>query len=314
MDSVVAVLSYRRVELLRTLLPELARQARALPTAARVLVVDNDPLGLARVTVEQLGLPEVEYRHEPRPGIAAARNAAIDAAATASTLVFIDDDETPSGNWLASLVEAQGTHGGAAIAGSVVRTYETEPAQWIRAARVFDRYRLASGSPVEAASTANLLLDLNYVRQHGLRFDDRLGLSGGSDYLFTRQISASGGRIYWCDEAVVFDPVPASRLTARWTLQRGYRSGNSRAVVSVILAGRTIDQVRVRSHMIGGGLMRMAGGSARAAFGLATRSSTHEGQGAWTFVRGAGMIGGALGHRFVEYRRAQPATSGSRRP
>ena len=80
---------------------------------------------------------------------------------------------------------------------------------------------------MEVAATNNLLLDLGRIRALGLEFDERFGLSGGSDTLFTRPLVARGGRMVWCDEAMVVDNVPAGRLTRDWVLRRALRSGNS---------------------------------------------------------------------------------------
>ncbi len=231
------MLTYQRPATLAALLPELARQARLQGPLARVIVVDNDPAGGAEEVVRSLGLAEVSYVHEPRPGIAAGRNAALRAAADLDILVFIDDDETPEQGWLAALLVTHDRLGGAAITGPVLRTLECEPAPWIRAARVFDRRRFPTGTPVEAAGTGNLLISLEHVRRHDLTFDDELGLAGGSDHLFTKQLRRTGGAIYWCDEAVVHEFVPRDRLTGAWTLRRGYRSGSTSVRVDLMLAG-----------------------------------------------------------------------------
>ncbi len=80
------------------------RQALARP-AIRVLVIDNDPAGSGEAVVSALDSDAVRYVHEPRPGIAAARNRALDEAASYDLLIFIDDDEWPNPTWLQSLLE-----------------------------------------------------------------------------------------------------------------------------------------------------------------------------------------------------------------
>jgi glycosyltransferase involved in cell wall biosynthesis len=297
------VLTYRRPEQLQALLPELRRQAVEQNPSAAIIVVDNDPSGSARPAVESLRLDGVQYVHEPQPGIAAARNAALRAASSFDALVFIDDDETPDPGWLSALLSAHGRLGGAAITGPVLRTYEQEPVAWVEAARVMDRKRLPTGTVMDAAATNNLLLSLPHVRRHGLTFDDELGLTGGSDSLFTRQIRRTGGSIYWCDEAVVREFVPRERLTGRWTLRRGYRAGNTAVTIDLKLAGAAPSRALVRVRALGGGLARVAVGGARALAGFVTRDADRTGLGAWLAARGAGHVGGALGHRYVEYRR-----------
>jgi succinoglycan biosynthesis protein ExoM len=299
----IAVITYQRPEPLAALLPELARQARLQGPSARVIVVDNEPAGGAEATVRSLGLDEVSYVHEPRPGIAAARNAALREAADVDTIVFIDDDETPEADWLSALVAAHERLGGAAIAGPVLRRHEREPAPWVRSARVFERRRFPTGTSMEAAGTGNLLISLPHVRRHGLTFDDELGLAGGSDHLFTKRLRRTGGSIYWCDEAIVHEFVPSDRLTAAWTMRRGYRSGATAVRVDLMLAESAAARARVRVRNLAGGLARVVLGSGRVAAGLLTRDADRHGRGAWMAARGAGHVGGSVGHRYVEYRR-----------
>ncbi|QDW29162.1 glycosyltransferase family 2 protein [Arthrobacter sp. KBS0702] len=310
-DVVIAVLTYRRPEDISLALPRLAAQAETLaggplPTAT-VLVIDNDPAGSARAAVQDIaatlrpGL--VRYAHEPRPGIAAARNRALADAGTAALLVFIDDDEVPSERWLSQLVELQRRSGAAAVVGPVISEYEHEPEPWIQAGRFFRRRRLATGTRLSVAATNNLLLDLRQIHALGLGFDERFGLSGGSDTLFTRQLVQRGGSMLWCDEAVVVDRVPASRLTRGWVLRRALRSGNSAARVNLELAAAAGPRLAARASSLASGSLRLFGGAARLGAGLLTGSMAHQAMGLRTAARGLGMASAAFGYVYSEYRR-----------
>lgn len=322
---VIAVLTYRRPEDIALALPRLAAQAgpgqgRAgqgspdgsdgpaadLPTT--VLVIDNDPEASARPIVERLastlrpGL--VRYVQEPKPGIAAARNRALAEAASSALLVFIDDDEVPSERWLEQLVDLQRSSGAAAVVGPVISEYEHEPEPWIEAGKFFNRRRLATGTRLDVAATNNLLLDLRQVRALRLAFDERFGLSGGSDTLFTRQLIQRGGLMLWCDEAVVVDRVPASRLTRGWVLRRALRSGNSAARVGLELAGSSRARLTARAVSLASGTVRLVGGSVRVAAGLVSGSPAQKALGLRTAARGLGMTTGAFGYVYSEYRRS----------
>lgn len=299
---VVAVLTYRRPDDLAAALPALVEQARAYGDRASVLVVDNDPDGGAAEAVAAADAG-VRYVHEPTPGIAAARNAALDAAVEADLLVFIDDDERPSARWLLDLLDTYELTRPQAVVGPVVSEYETEPDAWVAAGRFFDRRRLPTGTVVDVAATNNLVLDLTWVRAHGLRFDGRFGLSGGSDTLFTRSLVRAGGTMVWCDEAVVVDVVPADRVRRAWVLRRAYRSGNSWSRTAVELAASTRDRAGARAVCTGRGLVRIAGGAGRWLTGIVTRSLSHEAKGARTVMRGLGLVSGAWGSVYSEYRR-----------
>lgn len=297
----VAMLTYRRPDDLRSALPQVCAQ---LPeTHAELLVVDNDPDGGAREVVEAAGDSRIRYVHEPTPGIAAARNRAL--ADTASdVLVFIDDDERPSPGWLDALLAVHEREGCAAVVGPVVSEYEIEPDPWITDGGFFRRRRPATGTVVEAAATNNLLLDMAVVRRLGLEFDDRYGLTGGSDTLFTRRLSAAGERIVWCAEAPVVDVVPRHRLTRRWVLQKALRSGNSWSRTSLELAPSGPGRLLLRLRLLAEGLVRVGGGAARLVLGVVTRNRRHEAQGARVLARGAGLVSGAVGWIYTEYRRS----------
>lgn len=300
---VVAVLTFRRPDDLAELLPLLVEQATEVD--ADVMVVDNDPEGSAREDVTAFGDPRVRYVHEPHPGIAAARNRALDEAHGAEVLVFIDDDERPGEHWLARMVELYRRERCAAVVGPVISEYAHEPERWITEGQFFARRRLPTGTTVEAAATNNLLLDLREVDQLGLRFDERFGLSGGSDTLFTRRLTRAGRRIVWCDEAPVVDAVPAHRLTRRWVLQKAFRSGNSWSRTSLEMCTSGGERLRQRLVLTARGLVRFLGGAARFLAGVVTRSMARQARGLRTLLRGAGLVTGAFGYTYVEYRRAK---------
>ena len=301
---VIAVLTYRRPADLAAVLPMLLEQIASLAGRGEILVVDNDPAAGAASSVRDLTPGRVRYAHEPTPGIAAARNRALDEAGDADLLVFIDDDERPEPGWLDALLATHAAEGAACVVGPVVSRYEVEPDPWITAGRFFVRRRLPTGTVLDVAATNNLLIDLAQLRRLGVRFDERYGLTGGSDTLFTRALAARGARMVWCDEAVVIDVVPAARLTRRWVLQRAYRSGNAWSRISLELAttpGRALLE-RLRGTLRGG--VRLAGGAARWCVGAVTGHTGQRARGLRTIMRGAGLVSGCWGAQYAEYRRS----------
>jgi succinoglycan biosynthesis protein ExoM len=303
----IGVLTFRRPDDLRAVLPALLEQAAEVDGPHHrvdVLVVDNDATGSARPVVEALASPRVRYVVEAAPGIAAARNRVLDEASGSDLLVFIDDDERPHPHWLRLLLETRVRFDAHVVAGAVVSDFDGVLDAWIGAGDFFRRRRLPTGTPIRVAATNNLLLDMALVRRLGLRFDPDFGLTGGSDTLFTRGLAAAGATMVWCDEAVVTDHVPASRMTRDWVLRRAFRSGNSATRVDVVLAGTTPARWGARAGAVTRGLPRLLGGAARWALGRAVRNARHEAAGLRTAARGAGMLSGALGVAYQEYRRA----------
>jgi hypothetical protein len=241
---------------------------------------------------------------EPRPGIGAARNRALDDSGDVDLLVFIDDDERPWPGWLEALLTTQDRHAAALVAGRVVSTFAGELDPWLEAGGWFARRRLPTGTPIGLAATNNLVIDLRQTRRWGLRFDEAFGLTGGEDTLFTRQVAALGGVMVWCDEAVVTDVVPVERMDRRWVVRRAFSSGNSVSRVALALAAGRPDQMLARLRSLVSGLARVAAGGLRWVGGAVSGSRAHRSRGIRTLVRGAGMAAGALGHAYEEYARS----------
>ncbi|SNR41420.1 glycosyltransferase family 2 protein [Blastococcus mobilis] len=306
----IGVITFRRATDLREILPLLLQQAAEVTGPeyrVDVLVVDNDAEGSARPVVEALGSPRVRYVVEPTPGIAAARNRVLDEGDSADLLVFIDDDERPRPQWLRSLLETRARSGAAAVAGAVISAFDGPLDPWVQAGDFFRRRRLPTGTPIRVAATNNLLLDMAVLRRTGLRFDPAFGITGGSDTLFTRRLVAAGETMVWCDEAVVIDRVPVSRMTRQWVLRRAFRSGNSTSRVDLVLAGTAAARVGARVRAVARGVPRVVAGAARWSLGKVTRSARHEAAGLRTAARGAGMLAGTVGVAYQEYRRPAAA-------
>lgn len=308
----VAVLTFRRADDLRAVLPMLVDQARDAATPALqvdVLVVDNDPGGSGREAAAPFNDHGVRYVVETEPGIAAARNRALAEAAASEFLVFIDDDERPHDGWLRSLLDLQARTSAAAVAGAVVSHFAVPLDSFVAAGGFFERRRPPTGTSIAVAATNNLLLDMDVVRAEGLHFDPAFGLSGGSDTLFTRRLTATGAVMLWCADAVVTDHVPVSRTSRDWVLRRSYRYGNSAARVDLALARTPTARLVARARSVVQGLPRVAVGAGRWCVGLLTGSIAHRARGLRTLVRGGGMLAGAFGGVYVEYRRTPQVTS-----
>jgi len=313
-DLTVAVLTFRRNVGLRDLLPMLIAEVDVLSTrtgmSGEILVVDNDPEGGGRKVATAVDDGRVRYVHEPTPGIPPARNRALDEASSSALLAFIDDDERPVAGWLSNLVETHQQSGAAAVTGPVESVFDGELDPWIANGGFFRRVHnlgRVTGDVVPAAATNNLLLDMTTVRRLGLRFDVSLGMAGGEDTLFTRQMVAAGGPIVWCAQARVTDHVPAERMTRRFVLGRVRAQANASAAAAIRAAGGPGARARARTRSAVAGAARMVGGALRAAVGTILRRDDHQAAGLATAVRGLGSLAAAFGHRLEEYgRRAAP--------
>ena len=302
--TVVAVLTYRRTQHLPALLDALVEQAATVHPRAEVVVVDNDPGASAADVVRAWAGRGVRYAHEPRPGISAARNRALAEAARAEVLVFIDDDELPRPGWLARLVGAWRAWGCAAVAGPVSSDLPAPASAWVAGTGVFDRRRATTGALVGGAGAGNLLLDVARVRRLGLAFDERLGLTGGEDTLFTHELVRRGGELRWCDEAEAVESVPADRMTRSWVLRRCFRSAGSWSRAEVSLAAGAAGRLRVRAVVLARAAARLSLALLALVPATVRRDAGAQGAAVATLARYAGLAVGALGYVPREYGRA----------
>ncbi|GAA2107730.1 hypothetical protein GCM10009841_27870 [Microlunatus panaciterrae] len=308
---VIAVLTYKRPADLAELLPLLIKQMDGVDEQVSVMVIDNDPAASARETVAGFAAvlddaSLVTYVHEPTPGIAYARNRALDEAADAHLLIFLDDDERPTETWLQSMIETYRRTGCAGAAGPVLPDYETEPDPWIVAGGFFVRKQFPDGAERPAAGSGNLLLDVRQLNELGpLRFDPEFGLTGGSDTVFTYHITRSGRKIIWSEGAAVVDKVPSKRSTRAWVLQRAFRNGNGQSRIELTWQTNPVRKMVTRLKLTAGGLARIAFGGLRAASGLLSRSKVHHARGSRTMIKGFGMLCGAWGVVYTEYGRGK---------
>lgn len=305
---VVAVLTYRRNDVLPTLLPRLTHQVREVAESARVVVVDNNLEPLARSVAEPLLGDEGWYVHHPTPGIASARNRALDEAEAygADAIVFIDDDELPSPGWLRRLVHRFHLDRPAGVVGPVVPQFKARPPQWIEDSGVFVTARRATGSSVPMAATNNVLLDMRVLAKAKLSFAEKFSFSGGSDSRLTWQLVRDGHQLVWDDEAQVVDHIPTSRMTMTWLAKRALRLGNSRPRVELDMVRHdAVATVKVKGKYLCHGVARIVAGPALVVLGTVRSEVGQQVRGVRTMMRGVGMVWGALGVPIHEYRRAK---------
>jgi succinoglycan biosynthesis protein ExoM len=307
--TVVAVLTYRRTGVLPELLGELLAQAGTIEPPAEVVVVDNDLSGSAAATVLPWAGDGVRYVHEPRPGISAARNRALAEAADADLLVFIDDDELPADGWLAQLTGAWQRWGCAAVAGPVPARFTAPASDWVLGSGAFDRRTLPTGTRIHGAGAGNLLLDVRQVRELGLAFDERLGLTGGEDTFFTHELVHRGGEIRWCDEAVAVESVPAERLTRSWVLRRSFRSASSLSRTEVRLAGGPLARWRTRAVVLAKAAVRVSLAATGALAAVVRRDVGARARAVTTIAAYSGLVVGAFGFGLAEYARTPVAAA-----
>lgn len=242
----VAVLTYNRPERLERLLNAMSQLRMPEAKEVRFVVVDNDPDCSGRAVVEAANheLPgiDIHYVVENEPGIPAGRNRALDEALSSGSdlLCFTDDDAWPHPTWLLHLVECYRKSGATLVFGPQrLRRPPKLNSRWKRLiarslearSRFVERYseREARKGRIATSGTYNWLGDLHWIGSRGLRFDTAMRFSGGEDSAFREAVTAKGGVLAWCPDAVIYEEVPEGRLTITYQFHRAKVQGMNAA-------------------------------------------------------------------------------------
>jgi succinoglycan biosynthesis protein ExoM len=290
----VTIATFRRLDDLTTALESMA-DVRGIDSVD-VIVIDNDTTDSARALVESFSHLPVADRSETAPGIAAARNAALDAGAESDWLVFVDDDETFDPGWLEALLDCGVSGNADIVAGPVITLYPESTPRWIVRGGFMQRSRMPTG-PLrrKRPATNNVAVRMAYWRDAGRpRFDETFSVTGGSDTDFFSRLIGPNATVLWCDEAIVSEVLPRERANVRWILRRMVRLGN--------VDGRLRLRSQSRLALVLAAVGRIGYGVVRTLGAVVTGRGVRRRDVGYITV-GLGWIGAATGALVQEYRR-----------
>ncbi|MEM8751253.1 MAG: glycosyltransferase family A protein [Pseudomonadota bacterium] len=224
----ITVCTRHRPVMLAKCLRSIAREIAQHQTADFLVVVENDEIEQSRHVIDDIRHEhpslKILYQLEETPGIPFARNTAVKSALEngADWIAFIDDDETCEPGWLAAMRRGIDEFQSAVLTGPVRSTMPEDAPDWFQKPKFKNFER---GRRLRTAATNNTLLSASWLVQNMTPpyFDLAMQFTGGSDTDFFYRLSDKGGTITWLDDAVVAEEIPASRLTARWQIQRNFR-------------------------------------------------------------------------------------------
>lgn len=199
----------------------------------RVLIVENNAspdeavISLINVFSESSA---VEFIHilEPQKGIPFGRNAGLAYAQQNefSHLAFVDDDAEIEPNWLIELVNKLNSTQAQAVTGPQVPIFPANTKAVFKNATVYKERNLADGAICKWAATNNVLFDVRFAENNGLRFSDNMR-TGGSDKEFFSRYTQAGAKILWVKTAIVSEYVEVERISYKWALKRTFRFGGT---------------------------------------------------------------------------------------
>ena len=236
----IVIPTQRRPEALARAVRSSFGQAGVAPEGLELIVVDNDEARSARDLVGVLAAEApfpVRYVHEPRPGVANARNAGV-AEVKGAFIAFLDDDEEAPAGWLAALLDVQRRFEADLVFGPVRARLPDS----VVAHRAYLEHFFSRSDPAGAG-----LIDHYYgcgdslVRRAALPdrarpFSDARNHIGGEDDLLFAEMRAVGARIAWSPDAFVWEHPSPERINLKYAIRRAfvYGQGASTACANAV--------------------------------------------------------------------------------
>lgn len=257
----ICVITRGRATTLPHLLDDLVRLERPDGVALVVVVVENEPQPCLEEEVRLRSRPDLGlvYGWQPALGIPFARNLALRLALDtgADYIAFVDDDEVPAASWLVAMWNKVRDGVYDLVGGPVEPFAASAPTTWTarqvlaglrtREAGARRKALLRTGAGREAdqfVATHNWVVRSAFLMAHGLAFDEQMGFSGSTDLKFYLALRRAGGRVGWCDAALVREGISPERLTLGYQYRRArdqavsnFRVRHPRTTVALVARG-----------------------------------------------------------------------------
>jgi glucosyl-dolichyl phosphate glucuronosyltransferase len=233
MDITVIICTHNRCQNLARTLESVAASKLGESISWEVLVVDNNSSDQTREVVEGYCRQypgRFRYVFEPRQGKSHALNAGVQAS-VGKILAFTDDDVTVAADWLQNLTAALYSRQWAGAGGRILPLWCCSPPSWLPLKErrvliplgVFD-LGTESGPLTETPFGANGAFRREMFEKYG-GFRTDLGPQPNTrnpqkseDSEFGHRLLAAGERLRYEPSAVVYHPVPESRLQSDYFL------------------------------------------------------------------------------------------------
>ena len=192
-------------------------------------IVENHTEKNLEALIDELApsLPfKVTHHWQPRLGIPIARNHALRVAkaAGATHIIFIDDDERVDELWLRELWDAYLQYSeDTVILGTVISAFESSENEHLH--HMLQRKIRPTGYALDTCATNNVIVHIETLDQHQLKFDESRPLAGGTDSQLFRKARLLKIPMFYSAEAIVYEDIPAARVNMRWISRRNFRVG-----------------------------------------------------------------------------------------
>jgi len=192
-----------------------------------IIIVDNDIEKSAETIINGINEDtgrnrKLLYYNYPVKGLSNVRNELLNQAFLLNPdfIVFVDDDEYVTPNWVNELLVTMTTSDADAVRGPVVAKLDENVSKYI--SYFFRREEHPDKSQIYKLATGNLILRRKSLLKFNVWFDNRFNSTGSEDSFFGIQLMKKGAKIFWASNAIVYETIPEKRATLRWLVKSSY--------------------------------------------------------------------------------------------
>ncbi len=211
--------------------PHLEECIKALVQLKRVSTYPIEILVVINKEDDDMDFPDTVFViFEPKRGYSNVRNKAISAIPKGANIVFLDDDEIPTSDWLNVLISAHNANPGDLIAGPV---YAEEginvPSYRSLASKKYANFE--DGSCMKQAPTANMLIPASLIEKGLIHFDPIYNFSGSEDTDLCFRLRKVGVKIRYAKFAALYEKQKAERYDPEYLMKRRYKDVSNYSLV-----------------------------------------------------------------------------------
>ena len=227
---VIAIPTYKRPEMLKKLLLSImdCKIDQSIIGEISIVVVDNDIDKTAELTVSNIKInnqhvKSLVYHNFTTKGLSNVRNEMLRKALEMNPdfIVFVDDDEFVTTQWLNELVKTIINNDADIVRGPVFAKMGINTPDHIT--YWFSRENHPDNSRLYNLSSGNLIIKKSSFLKFNVWFDNRFNNTGSEDSYFGIQLLKKEARIFWSAKAIAYETIPEKRATLNWLLKRNYR-------------------------------------------------------------------------------------------
>lgn len=148
-------------------------------------------------------------------------------------IAVIDDDEIADPDWLENLCATSERLDASIVGAPQLPVFEGKVPQKWKTHPVFTPHYSQTGPVDIIYSSGNLLVRRDVLLEMPQPFFDlAFNFTGGGDADLIRRSKSHGFKIAWCNEARIYETVPARRVTWDWIQKRSLRNGQLSALIA----------------------------------------------------------------------------------